>query len=200
MNHEVNIEEHPELLFLRASIDNIDSAILSILFHRAQLVNFVIEYKRLHNIVPARSELRKQAIKDTIDFAITLNLRKEFVLKVLEHLFAASDHLYDYKISTGIKKFLSSDKDMLPQFNRSLKNLDMAFCNLLSERMQLVKQVGEYKKQHDIKPLAKARWENVLQSKTELAKSLGINPDAIRKLYTMIHEEALDIELQCCSS
>lgn len=191
--------DHSELLFLRTCIDNVDAAILSILFHRAQLVNFIIAYKKLHDIMPLRSELRNEAIKNTLAFAANLKLRKAFVAKIFEHLFKESDHLYSGKIPAGVVKSLAADKNRLQQFNHSLKNLDMAFCSLLLERMELVQQVGDYKKHHHIAPLVTSRWEDVLQSKAALAKSLGIDPAAIRKLYTMIHEEALVIEAQCRS-
>ncbi|WP_423063002.1 chorismate mutase [Candidiatus Paracoxiella cheracis] len=195
-NDELKTEDHPELLFLRALIDNVDSAILSILFRRAQLVNFIIEYKKLHKIDLSRSKLRENAAKETADFAAMLSLRKVFVQKILNHLFEANDHLYDSKISAGGEQFLVFNESMLQQFNGTLKSLDMSFCILLSERMQLVNQVGKYKKQHNILPLDQARWEAVLKSKTEFAESLGIDADAVRKLYSMIHEEALIIERQ----
>jgi len=194
MSEILDTEDRSELLFLRALIDNVDSAIMSVLFHRAQLINFVITYKKLHKMDTSRSKVREEIVKNTIEFATTLNLRKEFMLKILEHLFEASDYLYKHKIPKGVEMFLASDKSGLQQFNSSLNNLDKAFCSLLAERMQLVRQVGAFKKKHGIAPLSKERWEAVLKAKIELAKSLGINPDAVRELYTIIHEEALEIE------
>lgn len=197
-NHILDTEDRSELLFLRTLIDNVDSAILSVLFHRAQLINFVITYKKLHKMETSRSKMREEVVKNTIDFGTSLSLRKDFMIKVLNHLFNTSDYLYEHKIPQGLEAFLASDKGGLQQFNSSLNNLDRAFFSLLAERMHLVRQVGEFKKKHGIAPLSKKRWETVLNAKIELAKSLGIHADAVRELYTIIHEEALQIESSAC--
>ena len=183
-----------ELLFLRASIDNIDSAILSLLFHRAQVVNTINRYKALHNLSSARSSLREKIIEDLVAFSSELNLRETFVRTIFDRLFKESDAFLCEKAQTAVNTFLASNKEILTPLNDSLKRLDISFCSLLSERMHLVRWVGAYKKAHHIVPLANARWETVLKTKMDLAESLHINPETIRTLYTLIHEEALDLE------
>ena len=190
----MGVDNDAELLFLRTSIDNIDSAILSLLFHRAQVVNTINCYKTLHNVSPERSLLRKQIIDDLVTFSSELNLRKAFVRTIFDQLFRESDTFSCYKAKTAVNPFLASNKDILTPLNDSLKRLDISFCSLLSERMHLVRWVGAYKKAHHIRLLAKTRWETVLKTKIEMAESLHINPTAIHKLYTLIHEEALDLE------
>ncbi len=186
--------EYSQLNFLRALIDNIDSAILSILAHRAQVVNYIIEYKALHHIEPARSQARQEAIDVLLAFAVQLGLDKAFIKQLLEYLFQESSTFLHRTTPRDLRKFLGTQEDMLFELNRTLKNLDMAFCSLLAERMQLVKQVGEFKKAEHLLPLAKARWEAVLKAKMSMAESLHMNPEAIVKFYTLIHDEALRIE------
>ena len=61
--------------------------------------------------------------------------------------------------------------------------------------MSVVGQVGGFKKQQGIQPLAESRWQDVLSSKMAMAEALNINPDSIKSLYNLIHEEALRLKL-----
>ena len=75
-----------------------------------------------------------------------------------------------------------------------IDNIDGAILNLLAERMQLVKQVGAFKKKNHLSPLDAERWGAVLAGKMEMAKKLNIHPEMVHQIYTLIHEEALKIE------
>lgn len=186
--------ELSQLDFLRRLIDNIDSAILSILAHRGQVISLIVEYKAIHHIAPVQSQVRKNIVKDLIEFSTQLQLNPIFVRQILNHLFKIGSSLIQLTPQSTQPAFFLQQKDILPNLNRTLKNFDQAFCSLLAERMQLVEQVGIFKQEHRIAPLAKSRWVAVLQSKIAIAKSLHINPVVIRKLYTLIHKEALRIE------
>lgn len=191
---EKGANHHLELVFLRHSIDNIDEAILSILMHRAQLINHIIQYKKTNNIPLVRSELREKNIDDLMRFSSTLTLRVGFIRKIIDCLFERSDAFYKNNVQKEINEFFSFNEGMIGHFNLSLQHMDIAFFSVLSERMHLVKSVGEYKKRHNIPPLAEERWKRVLNNKMKMAESLNINAKAIQKLYALIHEEALAIE------
>ena len=175
MNTEEDIDKknttHSALLFLRDSIDNIDSAILSILFHRAQIINNITKYKKAHRISPKQSQLRRDTIFELVEFSSSLNLSSRFTKAFFEQLYKDNDHFCDSKTHDLVIEFFLSKENLLEQFNDSLKYVDISLCSLLSERMHLVKQVGEYKKAKHIQPLAKSRWEAVLKTKINMAQA-----------------------------
>lgn len=84
--------------------------------------------------------------------------------------------------------------DELEILRKNIDSIDDSIVKLLAERLRVVMEVGKYKKQRGIVPLVAARWEQVLTTKTAKAKSLGINPELVKKIYNLIHEEALKIE------
>lgn len=84
--------------------------------------------------------------------------------------------------------------DALGKLRKQIDQTDAMLVHVLSDRMKLVKEVGSYKKIKGIPPLDKKRWEQVLASKSKLAQSQGLNMDFIRKIYELIHEQALLIE------
>lgn len=184
------------LTLYRTLIDNIDSAILSILLHRAKVINLIELYKNLNELPKERSPIREHALENLYKFAEQLDLDDQFIHKIMQHLFTYRHSFYETNESEELKIIMQQDENRLIEFNRTLERLDMAFCSLLGERMQLVKQVGEYKKQENIKPLDQNRWQHVLDKKIADAKKLNINPEVIVDLYNLIHDEALNIESQ----
>lgn len=71
---------------------------------------------------------------------------------------------------------------------------DNKIIRLLKRRFKLVNQIGLWKKQNKMPVLDKKRWEKVLESKIKLGQKLGLNEILIKKIYDLIHKEALEIE------
>lgn len=84
--------------------------------------------------------------------------------------------------------------NQLDGFRKQIDKIDDQIVNLLAKRMHVVKKVGVFKKQQNIPPLDANRWQQVLNSKMEEAKSLGLNPEMIKEIYEIIHKFALKIE------
>lgn len=82
----------------------------------------------------------------------------------------------------------------LQNYRNKIDAIDAQIIALLSDRLEVVKKVWEYKKLHNIPPLQPERWQEVLSSKKDLAKKLWINPDFIESIWNEIHKEALRLE------
>lgn len=88
---------------------------------------------------------------------------------------------------------MNTDKS-LENWRKQIDALDVKLLNILAERINVVKAIGKYKKEHGIQPLDQKRWQEVMQSKFAKARSLGISVKFIKNLYNLIHEYSLEIE------
>jgi len=84
--------------------------------------------------------------------------------------------------------------DLLQQYRQQIDEIDKKIIELLAQRLEIVKKVWEYKKQHNMQALQPWRWQQVLQSRKELAKSYGVNEHLIEQIWNLIHKEALRLE------
>jgi chorismate mutase len=75
-------------------------------------------------------------------------------------------------------------KKQLDDFRKQIDEIDEQIVNLLAKRMQVVEKVGKYKKENNLPPLDKKRWQEVIKTKKGFVK----------KIWEIIHEEALKIE------
>lgn len=87
-------------------------------------------------------------------------------------------------------------EDTLGALRKQIDGLDKQIVELIAKRMDVVHQVGAYKKANNIPPLDESRWNAVLQEKIALAKSLGIDTSLVADIFNRIHEAALDVEDQ----
>ena len=84
--------------------------------------------------------------------------------------------------------------DQLTQYRNQIDAIDTQIIQLLGERFHIVKAVGDYKKLHDIQPLQAHRWQEVLQSRIQMAEENGIDPKWIQEISEKIHQYALRLE------
>lgn len=71
---------------------------------------------------------------------------------------------------------------------------DIQIVNLLQERFDIVRKIGEFKKVNNLKPLDRNRWNEVLQSRVEYAKKLNISSIFTKKMFNLIHKYSLQIQ------
>ena len=82
----------------------------------------------------------------------------------------------------------------LEKFRKEIDEIDREILTQLAKRFEVVKKVWEYKKLHNMPPLQKKRWEEVLKSRRDFAKKLELWEDFIEKIWNEIHKYAIDLE------
>lgn len=82
----------------------------------------------------------------------------------------------------------------IKELRRLIDSLDAELLELFARRMEIIKEVGDYKKTHDLPALDEDRWVAMLKTRTEKAKRLGLSEDFMINLFELIHAYTLQIE------
>ncbi|QJD97166.1 bifunctional 3-deoxy-7-phosphoheptulonate synthase/chorismate mutase type II [Mucilaginibacter robiniae] len=82
-------------------------------------------------------------------------------------------------------------KDKLAELRSKIDKIDDLVIQKMAERMQIVEQIGNYKKENGITILQVNRWDEILQNRTNYAKALGLGTDFTEKLLELIHAESI---------
>lgn len=72
-----------------------------------------------------------------------------------------------------------------------IDSIDAQILELLSNRMRLVEQIGQYKRNNNVTVVQRERWEEVYRSRTELGKSLGLSEEYVKRLLELVHKESI---------
>lgn len=83
---------------------------------------------------------------------------------------------------------------MLTDFRNQIDQIDDQLIELLAKRFEVVKQVGIYKKEHNLPPLQPARWQEVLAKRSHKALEYQLDSQFVVDIWNRIHEYALNLE------
>ena len=72
--------------------------------------------------------------------------------------------------------------------------LDKELLLIISKRLKIVGQIGILKRQLKLAALQPKRWQEVIDSRVKSAEKLKLDVNFTKKIFNLIHEEALKIE------
>jgi chorismate mutase len=82
-------------------------------------------------------------------------------------------------------------KDKLAELREKIDKIDDLVIQKMAERMKIVEQIGNHKKDNGITILQVNRWDEILQKRTNYAKALNLNPEFTEKMLELIHGESI---------
>ena len=92
-------------------------------------------------------------------------------------------------------RYASSDN---PQFENKLELLrsridmiDHEIMEVLAQRMNIVKQIGQYKKENQVTALQINRWAQIMEDRSKLAEKLSLDDAFVKSLFQLIHEDSV---------
>jgi chorismate mutase len=81
--------------------------------------------------------------------------------------------------------------NLLEELRDKIDKLDAEILNRMSERMQIAREIGLYKKENNITILQVERWNEILRTRLEIGINKELTRDFIVKLYALIHDESI---------
>ena len=89
-----------------------------------------------------------------------------------------------------------SKTEILTQLRRRIDDLDSSLIEIISQRMKISQEIGDYKKKNSIAVLQSNRYDEILQQCINQAISKNLNPDFIKKIFETIHEESIKTQFE----
>ena len=85
-------------------------------------------------------------------------------------------------------------KDNIDQLRAKIDIIDESLLYTLSSRMKISRQIGEYKKNHNIAILQASRWDSLLAKVVEKGVEYGLPQDFIEDVFNAIHEASVEAQ------
>lgn len=79
----------------------------------------------------------------------------------------------------------------LEELRRQIDALDFEMVEIFARRMEIAREIGEYKKENGVAILQMERWQEVFQTRSKRLKELGLTPQFSMDLLTAIHKESI---------
>jgi chorismate mutase len=79
----------------------------------------------------------------------------------------------------------------LTELRRQIDDIDDELLNVLAKRMRVSREIGQYKKEHNMPVLQTVRYDEILGKRTANAEKMGMGADFMRTVLEAIHEESI---------
>ena len=77
-----------------------------------------------------------------------------------------------------------------------IDEIDGKLVELLAKRMAISKEIGTYKKEHNMPVLQTKRYGDIMKDREKLAESLELNKDFVAGIMESIHRESVDVQMK----
>lgn len=80
---------------------------------------------------------------------------------------------------------------IIENYRDQIDSIDYQMLELLAQRMEVVRKIGVYKKEHKITIFQLRRWIEILQTRGDFAKKTNLSPDFVKQVMRLIHKESI---------
>ena len=94
-------------------------------------------------------------------------------------------------VSHLIIRDTTDNTEEIAQLRQQIDELDNSVMDILAKRMQVCREIGQYKKEHNITVLQARRYNEILDKLGAQGAQCGMDADFVKKIYSAIHEESV---------
>ena len=101
----------------------------------------------------------------------------------------------NYILSTLVRRQSDSTTESLSILRQKIDRLDDELLELLANRMRVAREIGRYKREHDMPIVQPERYNSLMQNRVQAALHLDLGEEFIRTILSTIHEESVRQQL-----
>ena len=79
----------------------------------------------------------------------------------------------------------------LSALRRQIDNIDEQILELLAKRMRISREIGIYKKEHNMPILQSPRYSEILENRSNMGAQMDLSTDFVKEMLKEIHEESV---------
>ena len=168
-----------------------------------------IELKRLIPDIPIITDPShicgsKELLQETSQKALDLEmngLTLETHIKPSEALSDAQQQLTPIELRNLLNKLIIRSisggqefQTKLEQLRSEIDKFDAVMIDIISKRLEIVKEIGKYKKLNNITILQQKRWEYIINDRANTASKSDIERDFLKEIFETIHKESIRLQ------
>ena len=88
---------------------------------------------------------------------------------------------------------MNQTTESLAALRRQIDEIDMSINEILAKRMRISREIGQYKKEHDMAILQTNRYDEIIKQRMAQGQSMGMDPDFMKSIFEAIHEESVRV-------
>ncbi len=106
----------------------------------------------------------------------------------------------DYILGLLIVRSETNTTENITQLRKQIDELDNTLMDLLARRMRVCREIGQYKKEHNMTVLQTGRYNEILEKRGVQGSLCGMAPEFVAKVFENIHEESVRQQMEIINS
>ncbi len=102
----------------------------------------------------------------------------------------------EYILDLLVVRDMSQGTESLSQLRKEIDECDNALIETLSKRMRVSREIGEFKKEHNMTILQRERYDEIIAKRCAQGMQCGMGTDFMRKIFEAIHEESVNQQME----
>jgi chorismate mutase len=104
--------------------------------------------------------------------------------------------ILDYILNLLVIRDITQTTESLSELRKQIDEMDDQLLEVLAKRMRISREIGTYKKEHNIQILQTARYSEILEGRINQATTFGIDGECMKKILEAIHEESVRQQME----
>ena len=104
--------------------------------------------------------------------------------------------ILDYILGLLVVRDTKQSTESLSALRKQIDQYDDQLIELLAKRMRVSREIGMFKKEHDMTVLQTGRYTEILEKRGAQGALCGIGADCIKEIFEAIHEESVRQQLE----
>ncbi|MCD8031897.1 MAG: bifunctional 3-deoxy-7-phosphoheptulonate synthase/chorismate mutase type II [Bacteroides sp.] len=102
----------------------------------------------------------------------------------------------DYILNLLVVRKETQTTENLAELRKQIDECDNNLIEELAKRMRIAREIGTYKKEHNITVLQTGRYNEILEKRGAQGEACGMDADFMKKVFEAIHEESVRQQIE----
>ncbi len=104
--------------------------------------------------------------------------------------------ILDYILNLLVIRKETQTTENLNELRQQIDECDNSIIEILAKRMRVAREIGTYKKEHNMTILQTGRYNEILDKRGTQGEQCGMDPEFIKKVFEAIHEESVRQQME----
>ena len=97
----------------------------------------------------------------------------------------------DHVLNLLVIRDSNQTTENLAELRRQIDGIDEQLLELLAKRMRISREIGVYKKEHNMPILQSPRYSEILEKRSNMGEQMDLSTDFVKEILKEIHEESV---------
>lgn len=104
--------------------------------------------------------------------------------------------ILNFILGTLVVRDSKQTTESLQLLRQHIDGIDNELLEVLSKRMGISRQIGQYKREHRMSAVQAGRYNDIMRSRIKLGEEMGMGAEFLRTLFLAIHDESVRQQIE----